>query len=191
MSGAVPDESEVADARNTVVWFLVLGTLVALIVLVMYSWIDSRQTPTIIFHSTPENAMVIDVRGAVATPGVIEIAPGSRMIDVINAAGGFAPNADQTLVNLSSRVSDGQVVVVPTLAAAGGTDTSGLININTASADELNQLPGIGDVLADRIVAYREFAGPFQRVDDLVNVDGISTGMIEELRPLVTVSGDD
>lgn len=191
MSNLIPDDSEVADVRNTVIWFLAIATLVALVVLILFSWLDARRTPMISFHSTPESILVVDVRGAVSTPGVIELAPGSRMIDVISAVGGFSPEADQSLVNLSTRVNDGQMIVVPAIGTIDQPDLNGLINLNTASREELKQLPGIGDVLADRIVAYREFSGPFQSVDDLVNIEGISSGMLEELRPLVTVSGDD
>lgn len=116
------------------------------------------------------------------------------MIDVVEAAGGLTSDADRALINLSSRVNDGQVITIPTIASEDlttGSNQSGLININTASADELKQLPGIGDVLANRIIAYREFNGPYQTVDDLTNVEGVSSTLVDSIRDLITVSGDD
>lgn len=157
-------------------------------------WLDSRSTPKITFMGTPEMSIAIEVRGAVATPGVVFLEPGDRIIDVVQAAGGLTSEADRTLINLSARVSDGQVITIPTIAITDSTTGSGnarLININTASADELKQLPGIGDVLANRIIAYREFNGPFQTVDDLTNVDGVSSSLVDSLRDLITVTGND
>lgn len=157
-------------------------------------WLDSRSTPRITFMGTPEMSIAIDVRGAVATPGVVYLQPGDRMIDVVDAAGGLTSDADRALINLSSRVSDGQVVTIPTEASADTTNGTGqdeLININTANADELKQLPGIGDILANRIIAYREFNGPYQSVDDLTNVEGVSSTLVDSLRDRITVSGDD
>jgi competence protein ComEA len=106
-------------------------------------------------------------------------------------------------VNLARRLRDGELVVILALPAAGstpvlpadGADDSTLaedpwvrININTATADELEALPGIGEVIARRIIAYREQNGPFRSVDDLIHVQGISDQTIDEIRDLVTTS---
>lgn len=172
-------------------WFL--GILVAVSLLVFFTFlvIDRNRVPEITFLSSPNAEIAVDIQGAIATPGVVYLPPGSRMIDVISAAGGLTVNADTSLINQSARVSDGQMIVLPTVPAAGDDTHSNLLNINTATADELTELPGVGDVLATRIVEYRDTHGPFQSIDDLGQVEGISTTLIESLRPLVSVAGGD
>lgn len=187
-----PVSSESANETRLTALQLLIG-MIALAVFVMagFAWIDSRTTPTIIFLATPDTRIAADVRGAVSTPGVVRLVPGSRMIDAIDAAGGLSPDADQSLINLSARVSDGQMIVIPTQAPADTVSADGRVNINTASVDQLKQLPGIGDVLAQRIVLYREFNGPFMTPGDLENVEGISPALVESLLPYITVTGDD
>lgn len=166
----------------------------AILVLVIFSWLDSRKTPVISFMSSPDSQIAIDVRGAIGTPGIIYLAPEGRLIDVVNLSGGLAPNADRTLINLSTRVYDGQMIVFPTQVSTsinGENAPAGLVNINTASIDELKELPGIGDVLAGRIVDYRDENGPYISLDELTNVQGITPSSVEGLRPLVTVSSND
>lgn len=193
MSAEPVSEADAAEVRSTIMWFLGIAAAAALFVIFTYSWLDSRKTPTIVFLATPEMSIAVDVRGAVSTPGVVYLDPGDRMIDLVESAGGLAPNADQSLINLSTRLSDGQVVMIPTQVPqrdVASAQTSSLININTASVEELKQLPGIGDVLAQRIVAYREFNGPFLTVDGLAEVDGISQNVVDAIRQYVTVTGD-
>lgn len=181
-----------ARVRESLLVVLGIAVAVAVLVLFTYSWLDSRKVPSITFLATPHAQIAIDVRGAISTPGVVYLEPGARLIDVVNSSGGLAPNADQSLVNLSSRVLDGQMIIIPTQVPDGeSTAGSGLININSASAAELKELPGIGDVLAERIVAYRESNGPFQTTDQLGNVEGISAALVESLAPHISVSGND
>lgn len=179
------------NVKEWLLWFLGMASLMAILVVSVFAWIDSRKVPEITFAAPPSVVAVVDVRGAIATPGVVIIQPGDRLIDVIDQSGGLSTEADVNLVNLSSRVSDGQMIVIPTQISGGSSPGSGLININTASVTELDQLPGIGAVRAEQIIAHRQAHGPFQSVDDLVNVDGISPGLLETLRPLIRVSGDD
>lgn len=194
MNTKSPQQPDTESLRNTLLFGLALLVAMAVFTIATAMWLDSRSTPRITFMGTPEMSIAIDVRGAVATPGVMYLDPGDRMIDVVEAAGGLTSDADRALINLSSRVNDGQVITIPTIASEDlttGSNQSGLININTASADELKQLPGIGDVLANRIIAYREFNGPYQTVDDLTNVEGVSSTLVDSIRDLITVSGDD
>ena len=187
----VPEASLPPETKQWLLWFLGVATAVAILVVSVFSWSDSRKLPTISFYATPDVSVGVDVRGAVSTPGVVMVNPGDRLIDVVSKAGGLAPDADLSLINLSSRVKDGQMIVLPTQIPPGAYQGDELVNINTASANELTQLPGIGDVLAARIVAYRETNGPFERIDELAEVEGISYTLVENLRPYVRISGDD
>lgn len=180
-----------AEVKEWLLWFLGIASLVAILVVSIYAWTDSRKVPQITFEAPPAIVAVVDVRGAVATPGVVTIHPGDRMIDAVTGAGGLTDDADSNLVNMSARVSDGQMIVIPTQSPPGEVSGSGLININTASVAELDQLPGIGTVRAEQIIAHRQANGPFQTIDDLANVEGISENLLETLRPLIRVSGDD
>jgi competence protein ComEA len=139
--------------------------------------------------------LIVDVAGAVRRPGVYEFGEGDRVIDAIERAGGAMPKADLSLLNLAAPLADGTQILVPKegLTVSGapvGTapgSTGGLININTASAVELEALSGIGEVLAATIVEYRTQNGPFAAVDDLLDVSGIGPATLEEIRDQVTV----
>ncbi|MDP9890655.1 helix-hairpin-helix domain-containing protein [Pseudarthrobacter enclensis] len=144
-----------------------------------------------------EPIVVVHVAGAVAQPGVIRLPQGSRVGDAIAAAGGATGDADANRLNLALVVEDGQKVYVPqrgeSVAAepgasdAGGAGTGGKINLNTADAAELDTLPKVGPILAQRIVDWRKEHGPFKTVDELDAVDGVGPKMLEALLPLVTV----
>lgn len=190
MSAATPrtPASDQLRTNTALVLGVVMGT--ALIVFGVLWWLNSQRQPQITFLATPHAGIAVEMRGAIATPGVIHLPPGARLIDAINASGGLTDEADRPLINLSARVSDGQVVVIPTMPSEESA-SAGLININTASVAELTQLPGIGDVLANRIVDYRELNGPYQRIEDLLNIQGISGNLLEEIGPLITVSSGD
>ena len=137
--------------------------------------------------------VVVDVVGAVAAPGVVRLAQGSRVVDAIAAAGGATADAQVSALNLARVLVDGEQIAVPgpgeapadvgDPAAAGGDD---LVDLNTADAAALDALPGIGPVLADRIVSHRE-DGPFTTVDELADVAGIGPTLLERLRDLVRV----
>ncbi len=142
--------------------------------------------------------ILVDVAGWVRRPGVYELAPGARVIDAIEAAGGARSGAALEALNLAAPLTDGTQILVPKrgeapAAATGGTTgagtagSGGLINVNTASASELEALPGIGEVLAQRIVDHRTEHGPFASVEDLLDVSGIGEAILEDIRDLVTV----
>jgi len=123
----------------------------------------------------------VDVAGAVQSPGVVIAEPGDRVIDAIDRAGGFAPDADREALNLSLRLRDQDRVVVPIEGAA-----SPLIDVNSASAEELETLPGIGPVRSADIIEARERDGPFATTDDLITREVISDFVYEGIRGLVT-----
>lgn len=141
--------------------------------------------------------ILVDVAGWVRHPGVYEFHEGDRLIDAIRAAGGArrgallealnlaAPLADGTQVLVSRRVPGQPVGGTSVPSAVGG--TGGMLNVNTASAADLEALPGIGEVLAQRIVDYRTEHGPFASVDDLLDVSGIGDAILGDIRDQVTV----
>jgi len=144
---------------------------------------------------TPAARMWVHVVGAVKHPGVYRFAEGARVFDAVRAAGGFVRGADRAAVNLARKLVDGEQVVVPkrgeappAAATGGGSAGQGAkVNINSAGARELEALPGIGQVLAERIVAYREQHGQFRSVRDLMKVSGIGPKKFESIEPYVTV----
>ena len=136
--------------------------------------------------------VVVAVVGLVVTPGLVTLPAGSRVDDAVSAAGGALPDADLTTVNLARVLVDGEQIAVgvPGAPPVGGpSDSSGtpLVNLNTATEQELEGLPGVGPVLAGRIVDYRSDSGGFATVDQLQDVDGIGPSTFAELRDLVTV----
>ena len=147
---------------------------------------------------TPEPTTAVvrcHVIGAVAAPGVYTLPLGSLVEDAIRAAGGPTAEADLDQLNLTEKVEDQAQIVVPERTDARRTRSldaparvgGELININTSNANALQTLPGIGPILAERIIACRDVNGYFETVDDLVSVKGIGEAKLEQLRPLVTV----
>jgi competence protein ComEA len=148
--------------------------------------------------STPHPLRVY-VSGAVQTPAVYQLAPGSIVQNAVDAAGGPLSDADLTRLNLALELRDQQQVHVPREgeaapppAVSGGESESagaagGLVNINTATAEELETLPGIGEVTAQRIIDYREANGPFETIEDIQNVSGIGPKTFEGMKDLITV----
>ena len=144
----------------------------------------------------------IQVAGAVLRPGVYQVPADSRAFQAVLQAGGFTDDADQQAVPLASLLSDGCRLYVPrkgetvsgpvlsaaTGPAAGGTTvSSGPVSLNSATAEQLDSLPGIGPALAQRIVTYRASKGPFTSKDQLGDVPGSGPSKLEQLRPLVTL----
>jgi competence protein ComEA len=141
--------------------------------------------------------ILVDVAGWVRHPGVYEFHDGDRVIDAIEAAGGARRGAALDALNLAAPLADGTQILVPRGQASGSTGaapavgsgdlTSSKVNINSASAEELEALPGIGEVIAQEILDYRTTNGPFASVDDLIDVSGIGEVTLENIRDLVTV----
>lgn len=156
--------------------------------------------------------IVVHVAGAVKQPGVFILPAGSRVHAAIEAAGGALPTAQLSALNLAALVQDSSRILVPSQdqvdagfldgsgsdgtgsggdssggTGSGGGGTGGLVNLNTATAAQLDVLPGVGPVLADRIVSWRKDHGAFKSVDELDAVPGIGAKMLATLRPLVVV----
>jgi competence protein ComEA len=159
-------------------------------------------TPVALLPSSTPEPIVVYVTGAVQRPGVYTLPRGSRLVNVVEAAGGFIEGVDLNQINLAEAVKDEQQVVIPGLSTLptpeltiGGngllvtpTPFAGeKININKADVTLLDTLPGIGPTTAQKIVDYREKNGPFTRVDDLLKIPGIGPSTLEEIRGLITV----
>jgi competence protein ComEA len=160
-----------------------------------------QPTATPVPTATP-GPLRVYVSGAVARPDVYELPRGGIVKDAVEAAGGFAADADRERINLAQSLYDGQQVYLPHLgeakppvaspagspaAATPAVAAGGKVNINTATAQELEALPGIGPALAGRIVEYRTAHGPFRGIEEIKNVSGIGEKVFEEIKDLIEV----
>jgi competence protein ComEA len=137
----------------------------------------------------PAEEIRVYVTGAVQSPGVYPMADGDRWIDALEAAGGPTDDADLMSVDLARRARDEDTILVPRFAqTVAGASQGPLTNINTASAEELEALPGIGEVRAARIVQSRQEDGPFASLDELLEREIIPASVFEEIADLVTVT---
>ena len=151
---------------------------------------------------TPEPIQV-HVTGAVVRPGLYDLPENSRVMDAVEAAGGFVAEADKNSINLAARIEDAEKLDIPFVAGFVPDEEQGfvvisdgtpsplageeLVDINSASVEELDKLPGIGPTTAQKIIEYREVAGPFARIEDIVNVSGIGSATYEDIKDLITV----
>jgi competence protein ComEA len=188
-----------------------LAGLVAALLLAGWTWLDRPRVEPV--EGTPVGSgapsappvgevaetsatVVVSVVGQVVSPGLVTLPPGSRVADAIAAAGGLLPEADPASVNLAAVVADGEQLAVglPAAAAPGSPAAdaptgsgAGRVDLNTAGVAELDALPGIGPVLAQRIVDHRIREGPFRSVEELDDVPGIGPAIAAELAELVAV----
>lgn len=136
--------------------------------------------------------LVVHVDGMVGAPGVYELAEGARVGDAVTAAGGLAEGADTSSLNLAAPLSDGEKVHVPaegeaTPAAPADSASGGLVNLNTASVEQLDELPGVGEATARAIIEDREANGPFTTPEDLMRVSGIGEKKFAKLEGMICV----
>lgn len=142
---------------------------------------------------------VVHVCGAVQNPGVYTLEEGSRIYQAVEAAGGFTQKAGADYLNQADRISDGMKIYVPNLdelqdmawqeisGSVSGDAEDGLVNINTADEALLCTLSGVGSSRAKSIIAYRQEYGPFQKIEDIMNVEGIKEGLFQKIRDNITV----
>ena len=142
---------------------------------------------------TEVSTVFVHICGEVEKPGVYELPEGSRIFEAIACAGGFTEQAEESALNLASTVSDGMQIVVldkeeaKELAKAEQEVRSGLVNINTASVEELTTLKGIGESRAEDIIRYREESGGFQKIEDIMKVPGIKESGFQKIKDSITV----
>ena len=174
---------------------ILLGLFLAALV-----WVVTRNPSgeAVILRPVPtDKPIVVHITGAVPRPGVYALPQGARVQDGISAAGGFLAEAQKTDINLAQLLEDGEKLDVPFIEGASPvigtplpevvTTTTELININIASAAELDALPGIGPTTAQKIIEYRDQNGPFINAEDIINVSGIGPGTYERIKDLITV----
>lgn len=156
---------------------------------------------------TEENIIVVHVTGEIKNPGIVRVKEGSRIEDIIEAAGGLTENADITNVNLAYLVEDGMKIRIPSnndedlasenyitsdsgngvLISDEEDSNSNIVNINEATQTDLETLPGIGPSLATRIIEYREQNGRFKQIEDIKNVSGIGDSKFENIKDYIKV----
>ena len=193
------------------IWMI--GGLLAAGVIYLVASQPRGKTITLLPPPTPA-PILVHVLGAVAQPGIYSLPTESRVQDAIEAAGGLLPMANAQALNLAAFLQDAEQVVVPTQVPSPSptqaytnpqsvpppsqdnqppppkSTTTVLININTASIEELDTLPGIGPVTAEKIIAYREEHGPFPTIEAILDVSGIGPVKFEGMKDLITVGGN-
>lgn len=202
------------DAGRTGAHALWVAAAVAVLLLLGWTWLDRPRVepagaastvptsapPSVEVAGTTDEAaapstVVVSVVGQVARPGLVTLTPGARVADAVAGAGGFLPEADPASVNLAAPVADGEQISVGVPGAAAGAvgvdgtgaSGGGKVDLNTAGVADLDALPGIGPVLAQRIVEHRSRSGGFSSVEELDDVPGIGPATAAELAGLVTV----
>jgi len=200
-------KAEAAAGRSGSAVFLVtiaVAAVLAVVSLAVVAFVELSPSGRVEVVSGPTGSgssgpsaqmLVVQVSGAVVRPGVFSLPQGSRVADAIRAAGGYSPDVDprqaETKLNLAAKLQDAELIAVPRLGDGSGTApptgaTSGLLNLNTATAEQLDTLPGIGPATAAKIMASRS-ERPFASVDDLVTRKLVTASTLAKFRDRVTV----
>ncbi|MEJ9113499.1 helix-hairpin-helix domain-containing protein [Bacillus paramobilis] len=154
--------------------------------------IEKKSKPKISDTKEQKKIIVIDIKGAVVKEGVYEMKEGDRIKDAIEKAGGFLPEADRKKVNLAQMVQDQMILYVPNKneqvqEAAAASQGEGKVQINAASKEQLEKITGIGSRKAESILKYREEHGPFQKIEDLLEIDGIGVKSLEKIKDQIII----
>ncbi len=187
--------------------YVIAGAFFVLVICVLYFMQNNAATDvsaetggTVLYDSASEapdeagQVLTAYISGEVANPGVYDLEPGARVERLVELAGGLTEAADPDRINHAAHVADAQHIVVPAIGeavnASGGAaapGSEGQVNINTAAADELMQLPGIGETIAGYIIAYRQEHGGFNSIEEITNVPRIGAVTFEKIKDRITV----
>ncbi len=204
---SLPVQTKVLTNRH----ILVVGAVLVAAVVLTTWWllsgtperIEAAPKPAFVASASataPKTAaiVVVDVVGKVKTPGIVELPPGSRVIDALKAAGGIKGKPDTTALNMARVLSDGEQILVgiepvqgtvgstsPGAATPGGNGAK--VNLNVATIEQLDALPGVGPVTATAIISWRDEHGRFSRIEELMEVKGIGPATMADLKPLVMI----
>lgn len=154
--------------------------------------VEKKIKPKILDTKEQKKIIIIDVKGAVFKEGVYEMKEGDRVKEAVEKAGGLLPDADVKKVNLAQIVQDQMLLYVPNKnepvqEGATSSKSEGKVQINTASKEQLEKITGIGSRKAESILKYREEHGPFQKIDDLLEIDGIGTKSLEKIKDQIII----
>ncbi len=170
-----------------------IGLLAAAVILIVAS--EPRGKPIELVPVVTPSEIIVYISGAVNLPGVYHLSPGSRVEQAVEAADGLAIDADQSRANLAAILVDGEQVYIPKLGEISDTSIDGAmstlpgrqIDINTATVEELDAIPGIGIIKAQSIITYRQSHGAFTSLENLLNVPGIGPALLEQITPYITI----
>jgi competence protein ComEA len=180
---------------------ILLGLLFAAIILLFI--LPQRGTPIPLVtitanpavNKTPEIEQIkVELVGAVKQPGVYDFPKGIHLLDAIDLSGGVAEGADLSKINLALVLKDGQKITIPTLGSQNLSsnnsthEATALLDINLATVEQLMDLPQIGEIKAQAIMTYRNDHGPFQKLEDLIEVPGVGKSIFEAIKSLITVN---
>ncbi|MGG5739033.1 MULTISPECIES: helix-hairpin-helix domain-containing protein [Bacillus] len=154
--------------------------------------VEKKGKPKELGTKEQKKNIVIDVKGAVFKEGVYEMKEGERVKDAVEKAGGFLPDAEIKKVNLAQVVQDQMLLYIPNKnepvqEGAASSKKEGKVQINTASKEQLEKITGIGSRKAESILKYREEHGPFQKIEDLLEIDGIGTKSLEKIKDQIII----
>lgn len=174
---------------------ITLGILIGLIAAAAVLFVASppHGTEVTLLPTSTLQPLTVHFSGAVATPGLLTLAPGSRVADAVELAGGFLPDALITNINLAQRLIDGQQIYVPSSTEESETARSTLpvdaiIDLNTATAEQLDQLPGIGLTKAEAIIDHRQKIGGFDKIEQILEVTGIGPALFDQIKDRISVT---
>ena len=189
---------EVVQVMKILKKYYPIGIIVVILIIFVVLSFDSNEDDLIfnpiLDHDEVEEVkyIYVDIKGQVMNPGVYKVEEASRLFQVIGLAGGVTSDADILAFNLSMKLRDEQVIYIPSIndeypmiTVIIENETNGIININTASLELLDTLPGIGPSTAQSIIDYREEYGDFTNVDDLMEVPGIGETTLNEIREFI------
>ena len=194
--------------------YFIIGIIIILIIVLYLSFGHTNYQDVVVEEEPLEieikeelasNLLIVDIKGEILSPGIYEVEPDKRVMDIINLAGGLLEDADTSNINLSMKVEDEMVIIIPKIkdekektivnsasiiekkSSQPNKDSSGKVSINNATLNELMTVKGIGEVKAKKIIEYRNTNGTFNTLEELTKVPGIGTKTLEKIKEYITL----